>query len=378
MRLAEIRLHRLRIPLVREFSHSLHSWNRSEAILAVIADDTGATGVGEGAPRGFVTGETAEAAAAAVAPLARCLAGRTAATFDAVRGLLESTGGDALARRHPAAWCALETACLDLWAKTRQVPLHRLFSDAAIPAALTYSAVVPLTADEPDLSAILAIVRSLQIRQVKVKVNDIAGGIAALTTIRRELGPAAELRVDANAAFTPGQALAFLKAAAGLELAAFEQPTAKDDLDGLARVARSSPVPVFADESMYTDRGPEYLVENRLCHGLNIRLSSCGGFFKTLRLVDRVRARGLMFQIGAHVGETAVLSMAGRHLAALCPDHRFLEGSFSRWILKEDVGTGEVVFGTRGQASLPPAAGLGIGVKNALLQRWSEPLAVVT
>ena len=51
------------------------------------------------------------------------------------------------------------------------------------------------------------------------------------------------------------------------------------------------------------------------CDLFNLRLSKCGGFIPTLRLAQFAKRHGLGYQLGCQVGETAILSAAGRHFA---------------------------------------------------------------
>jgi muconate cycloisomerase len=69
------------------------------------------------------------------------------------------------------------------------------------------------------------------------------------------------------------------------------------------------------------------------------------------------------------VGETAILSAAGRHLAAALPEVAFVEGSFGTLLLAEDVSFEPVRFGHRGDAPLLTGPGLGIRVIEERLRR---------
>ena len=78
---------------------------------------------------------------------------------------------------------------------------------------------------------------------------------------------------------------------------------------------------------------------------------------------------GVGVQVGSQVGETAILSAAGRHLAAALPTVAFVEGSFGTLLLAEDVSVESVRFGHRGEASLLTGPGLGIRVVEERLRR---------
>ena len=75
---------------------------------------------------------------------------------------------------------------------------------------------------------------------------------------------------------------------------------------------------------------------------------------------------------GAHVGESAILSFAGRHLAATCPGAAYLEGSFSKYVLQEDLVSQEISLGAGGAVPVPQGAGLGVDIDSAALQKWAR------
>jgi len=377
MRLSEINLYNLRLPFFREVSHSLYTRNRTEAVMVVACDESGHFGFGEGTPRHFVTGEALADCQTAAASLSRSLCGRTIDSSQELMALLRSVGRQPMANRHPAAWCAVETACLDLFARKRKVPLWRLFSRACSRKGFDYSAVLPLIADGKMLDATLQLIRSTGASSVKIKIADKESGVALFKRVRRTLGADASLRVDANAALTVDESLAFLEETVPLGLQALEQPVAREDLDGLARVARKSPVPVVADESMYVEGGPRKFVERRLCQAINLRISSCGGILKSLALIRRVKDNEMLWQLGAHVGETAVLSLAGRHLAAIASGYLFLEGSYQKYILQEDLTDMDLSFDSPDKAALPNGPGLGAPILPDKIERYGEALAMI-
>ena len=77
-------------------------------------------------------------------------------------------------------------------------------------------------------------------------------------------------------------------------------------------------------------------------------------------------------QLGCHVGETAVLSAAGRHLAAYWPEVTFVEGSYSTLLLAEDIAQETIVFGRGGEAPVFTGYGLGITIQEELLHKYSK------
>ena len=66
------------------------------------------------------------------------------------------------------------------------------------------------------------------------------------------VGPAVSLRVDANCAYTPDEAVSTLEALAPFDVVCAEQPIPRGDPAVLANVRSRSPIPIMADESLVT------------------------------------------------------------------------------------------------------------------------------
>jgi muconate cycloisomerase len=113
----------------------------------------------------------------------------------------------------------------------------------------------------------------------------------------------------------------------------------------------------------------EQAVRHGTCDLFNIRVSKCGGFIPSLRLAQFARQHGLGYQLGCQVGETSILSAAGRHFACSVRDLRYLEGSYDRRLVKEALGRVDITFGYGGWAPALNGSGLGIDIDEAALQR---------
>jgi muconate cycloisomerase len=372
-----IKIYNLKIPFHRTIKHSLYTRNATESIIAVIRDNNGMQGMGEGTPREYVTGETLDKCLGAAELLSRAILNKPFETISNLTALLKEVGGSAIAKNNPAAYCAIETALLDLWAKVEDKPIYKLFGGFSNKSVLIYSGVIPSINKKQEFLNYVELIRKLALTSIKIKVVDIESGISQLKIIREKLGSNIDIRVDANAAFTAKTALTFIKRARPIHLSLLEQPVSKDDLCGLKKVSENSDIPIVADESMYTFKGPAYLIDNDICHGLNIRLSSCGGFYKALHIYQQANLKNMIIVLGSHVGETAILSFAGRNFAMICHDAKYLEGSFSKYVLTEDLVAADISFGSEGLVPVPKRPGLGIEIKKSVIEKWSNRYATV-
>ncbi len=118
------------------------------------------------------------------------------------------------------------------------------------------------------------------------------------------------------------------------------------------------------DESLCCLEDAERAISGGTCDLFNLRLSKCGGIVACIRLADLARRHGLGYQLGCQVGETGILSAAGRHFACNVGGIRYLEGSYDRFLVRETLIRENLTFGRRGRAARLTGAGLGITVND--------------
>ena len=95
-------------------------------------------------------------------------------------------------------------------------------------------------------------------------------------------------------------------------------------------------------------------------------------------MIERIRSSGLSFQIGCSLGESGILSAAGRVLSLLCKDAIYYDGSYDKFLLKENVTIEDVSFGLGGKAGPLDGPGLGVVINKESLMRLSNGSPSVT
>ena len=207
--------------------------------------------------------------------------------------------------------------------------------------------------------------------QVKVKVCG-HEDLECVAIVRDIMGSSASIRIDANGAFDPETAARFLALAAQYEIECVEQPIPRGSPTELAALRAATPVPVMADESLVTVQDARKLIEEEAVDYFNLRISKCGGLRATLAIAELAHSADIGIQLGCQVGETAILSAAGRHVAAHLEGLRFVEGSYGTHLLAEDIAQEEIAFGHGGQAPVLTGPGLGVSVREEVLDRYAR------
>ncbi|HEU4342750.1 MAG TPA: enolase C-terminal domain-like protein [Candidatus Binatia bacterium] len=356
------------LPFRITFRHALASRSEGEVIVVRVTDTEGRVGFGESVPRDYVTGETIATVRETLGQiLVPPLLGVSFSSFEEIAATLKHFL-DSLPRNHNAAFCALELSVLDLAGRVFGRSAGSVAGNVESPE-VRYSGVISADGVQEALDLCKKIA-ALGLRDVKVKVGlSTEADREILKGARRILGEGCSLRVDANCAWRPEEALRYLETYTPIRLDGVEQPIAHDDVDGLAWLTERSPVPVIVDESLASFDDGRVLIERRACHGFNIRISKCGGLLGSFRLRDMARQAGLGFMLGAQVGETAILSAAGRQFATRSRDVRFCEGSFGSFLLEHDIGLQDLTFGQGGKAPALDGPGLGVEVDQDQLSR---------
>ena len=167
-------------------------------------------------------------------------------------------------------------------------------------------------------------------------------------------------------------AIATCQALAPYAIASAEQLIPRGDPAALAQVQAATSIPQIVDESLITLADAQALINAKACQGFNLRLSKCGGLAQTLEIARLADEANIFVQVGCQVGETAVLSAAGRHLAAGLPQVKFVEGSYGKLLLSQDISRTPVQFGYRGHAPMLTRPGLGVDVQDEAIAAYAR------
>jgi muconate cycloisomerase len=372
MRIVELVAHHVRVPLKKAIRHASHTRTATDNIIVRAVLPDGTVGYGEGVPRDYVTGETIDSS------LEKLKQADWKSQFDSVpnfgnaiaaaeRIVLPTGTSDDRRIQGNAARCAVELAFLDAYG--------RYYGENLLGVVRSLTPELYEPRDAVRYSAIIASAQGLKLwiastgyrwygfQQVKVKVG-IEGydDVKRLKMVRSRFGPDASIRVDANEAWSPGEAVERIRGLEPYGIDSVEQPLPHEQLSANRELRKQISIPIMFDESLCGLIDAERAVQGQLCDLFNLRLSKCGGFIPSLRLAQFAMRAGLGYQLGCQVGETAILSSAGRMFATAVKGLKFLEGSYDRHLVRESLAAEDITFRRGGLAPMLSGCGLGIRI----------------
>ncbi|MFV8131174.1 dipeptide epimerase [Streptomyces syringium] len=195
----------------------------------------------------------------------------------------------------PAVRAAVDSALLDLVGKRAGTPVHQLLGAQAPPAAATARTIGITSPVRAALRARCLADSGFTVIKIKGGSPDPADDLARVRAVR-EGAPHARLLLDPNGAWTASAAQRLLPRFAELGVEAVEQPTAPGDPEALARLARTSPLPLIADEDAVGLDDARRLAGR--VHGVNVKLAKCGGPHAALRIAEALAGSGTDLMLG--------------------------------------------------------------------------------
>lgn len=294
MRITRVRLGRISVPLRVPFKTALRSVDSVEDVVVEVHTDAGTIGYGEAPPTGVITGDTTGAIVGAVQDhIGRAILDRD---VDDLEDLLQRVQRSIV--HNTSAKAAVDMALWDLYGQLHHIPVYKLLGGARkhIVTDITISVNPP---EEMARDARDAIGRGYDCLKVKVGANP-ALDVERLSAVRRAVGDDVCIRIDANQAWRPREAVRILNAMQekGLAIEFVEQPVKAQDIDGLRYVTEHSDVPVLADESVFSPEDAMRIMQTRAADLINIKLMKCGGLTNALKIASAAEVYGVECMIG--------------------------------------------------------------------------------
>ena len=310
MKITNVKLGILSVPLRVPFKTALRTVSSVEDVIVEIHTDTGAIGYGEAPPTGAITGDTTGAILGALRDhIIKTIVGREVDDFES---LMQAVNNCIV--KNSSAKAAVDMALWDLYGQLYQIPVYKLLggSRSKIITDITISVNSP---EEMARDARNAVDRGYDTLKIKVGA-DPSLDVARLVAVRKEVGDKVRIRIDANQAWNPKQAVKLLNQMQdkGLDIEFVEQPVPAHDFEGLKYVTERSYVPVLADESVFSPEDALKIMQMGAADMVNIKLMKCGGLYNALKIASAAEVYGVECMIGCML-EAKISVNAAVHLA---------------------------------------------------------------
>lgn len=310
MKITDIKLGRISVPLKKPFKTALRTVNSVEDIIVRIETDTGQVGYGEAPPTGVITGDTTGGIIGAIEDhIKKTIVGME---IENMEELMQKLNNSIV--RNTSAKAAVDIAIYDLYGQLYNAPVYKLLGGYRneIITDITISVNDP---EEMARDSIEAIDEGYKTLKIKVGKNANLD-IERMKAIRDAVGYDVELRIDANQGWNAKEAIYTLRKMedAGLNIELVEQPVPAYDIEGLKLVTENVTIPVVADESIFSPRDAMTIMQTHAADLLNIKLMKTGGIHNALKICSAAEVYGIECMIGCML-EAKVSVTAAVHLA---------------------------------------------------------------
>lgn len=300
--ISDINAFRHEAPLHHPFVISQRSASTSTQIRVCMDLVNGHSYWGEAVPVTYVTGETPDTVFAAINEVKATLMER-----DVMRPALIADSLSDILRAAPSAKAAIEMALWNAFSGETGIPLWRLWGGARqwVETSITIS-ILPEAVELANQAA----ESGFHTLKVKIGLHSISEELERLNEIH-QAAPNALLRLDANQAFSPDEAIDLTHRASdlGLPIELIEQPTPKEDWTAIDRVARNSPYPIYADEMIKTPGDALRLVSETEVPGINVKLMK-SGIRDAFRIISITLTAGRSLMLGCMLESTIGIGVA--------------------------------------------------------------------
>ena len=240
--------------------------------------------------------------------------------------------------------CALDLAAWDLFGKINNTPLYKIWNTNLSNLATTN---YTIGIDSVEKMVAKMVEKPWPIYKVKLGTSQ---DIEIIKALRAKTN--AVFRIDANCAWETDETISNARKLKELGVEFIEQPLAADRWEDMKKVFDTSCLPLIADESCQVPEDVAKCVGH--FHGINIKLTKCGGISPALGMIKEAKALGLKVMIGCMTESSVGISAIGQLLPQL--DYVDMDGAL---LLKKDIAKG-IVIHEDASLSYPNLGGSGI------------------
>jgi muconate cycloisomerase len=270
---------------------------------------------------------------------------------------------------HSYAKAGLEIALWDALAKSWGQPLYNLLGGCYRNKIPLGHSIANANASE-DIAQIERLYsEGLRIFKIKTGALSPKEDLERVKQICKMLPSDGDVRVDYNQNLPWENALTVLRGLEELDLTFVEQPLARWNLDGMARLTAATHLPIMADESVFSVHDAIEIVRRHAADILSIKVMKHGGLFRSKQIIAIAEAAGIPCHAGL-MWESGIGLAASIHLAASSPNMKYGSDFYIPYWLMENHLLVRLPDREGSHVSVPHEPGLGVTVDEDALQAY--------
>lgn len=265
----------------------------------------------------------------------------------------------------------IETALLDAQGKRLGVPVSTLFG-GSITNTLPVLWTLASGDTQKDIDEALQLISEKRHNVFKLKIGrkDPAVDIAHVAAIKAAVGSTIKVTVDVNQAWSESVAKRSIQKLqdAGIDL--IEQPLAKANFDGLARLTEYFEVPIMADEAVATVQDAFKLARMHGASVFALKISKSGGLTNIQKQAAIAEGAGISLYGGTML-EGTIGSLATAHLCSTLPNLDWGTELFGPLLLSDDIVKKSIVY-KNNSLEITDEPGLGVELDMNQIEKYKR------
>ncbi|WP_439506097.1 mandelate racemase/muconate lactonizing enzyme family protein [Sediminibacterium sp.] len=290
MLITSIQIYRYSIPMV-PFTIATGTMDFAQNLLVIINTDEGISGYGECSAFPMIVGETQATCYEMGKAFAAIFKHKDPLDIEARMQELEG-----FTARNYTAKSAFDIALHDIAAKRLNQPLYAYLGGKKrkIVSDLTIGIDSPTSMADQAIAFVNQGVETIKVKLGKNHIID----IERIKAIRAAIGYNTTIRIDANQGWSYEEAVTALTALGDYQIEFCEQPMRTYNDEFLPQLCTISPIPLMADESVYTHHDAERVIRNKACASINIKFAKSGGITEAIKINDIAEANNISCMMG--------------------------------------------------------------------------------
>lgn len=313
----EAALYHVKLPMNLTFGHLAAKRNKSDSLILKIKFN-GSIGIGECAPRHYVTGETCDSVIKDFKKinLRKLEQTLTCSDLEEILNRLYQVG---LAKTFGISGsnnlvCLLELAIFDLLGQILLKPGYAMLPSHNIINKNKTLEISQVLDQNLPVEEFLETRGPFHFIKIKGHLN-LGKDIENVKIIRKYISYDIPVMIDANMNWSLDDAIKHINTLEDIGVNFIEEPLQQRSWLQLKTLKKHIQLPLMLDESICNLDDLQIAITEKCCDAVNVRIAKCGGFFNCIKIIEKAINSGLEFQIGVQVAECGPLINASQILA---------------------------------------------------------------